>query len=202
MSGFFTNGMKGLVLVPTTGVQLPADTGLAAGQNPETGAFDFVRMATWLKMMSETVDHATVAGSRYYRAYDIQWPCLLTGVQFLIGSVGGTDKIIVELHDSTGALLATSDTSGVTLGTAATVQQIPFYDNTNAVNLPYTVTQSALGTYYLVIQSNGTTGKYAAFDYPALGINTGSATGVFGTGAAITPPTTYTAGLAPFATPY
>jgi hypothetical protein len=88
--------------------------------------------------------------------------------------------------------VATSTTSGTTAGTANNWQQIAF-----------TATYTAVpGTYYIAVQSNGTTAKFAVLDSPVSSLTTGSATGTFGTGAAITPPTTYTVNLGPMALPY
>lgn len=198
MSGLYTNGMPELaVFLGAEGI--PLDTMYTQGENPETAFVTLIRLATAVLAVGSNADRATVAGTRYYAGYGIGASTLITGVAFLVGSVGGTDSIIVELHNSTGALVATSNTSGVTLGTANTWQEIPFYDNTNAVNLPY---QAAPGTYYIAIQSNGTTGKLRAYNYPQLTKTTGSATGTFGTGASITPPTTYTSGVGPVAVLY
>lgn len=192
MSGLYTNGMPELAQLIASGAGIPIDTGYAGGENPETASLGMLRLATMLNAVGENVDRATVAGSRYYRQYKIGYQCQLTGVEFLVGSTGGTDNIIVELHDSAGALLATSALAGTLLGTANLWQQIAF-------TAPVVV---AAGTYYLAIQSNGNTGKLRAFQYPGLIVPVGSAVGVFGTSAAIVPPTTYTAGVGPVCEPY
>src|SRR3954465_1348249 len=73
---------------------------------------------------------------------------LLTGVAFLIGSVGGTDKVYAVLYDGGGAVLASSSvaTGGATVGTAA-----------NQQTLAFTATYQAIGgrMYYAGISING-----------------------------------------------
>jgi hypothetical protein len=91
--------------------------------------------------------------------------------------------------------LANSITGGTTVGTLATFQQVAF-------TATYTV---IAGWYYLCVQFNGTTARFRTI--PAnLGISqvaiTGSAAGTFGTVAAITPGTTFTAGVGPIAFTY
>lgn len=191
MSGFLTNGVSPLSLL--TGAEtLPLDTNNPIGQMPESASVVLRQLAQGLKLLGNTTDETTVAGSRYFTSVAVNYTGKLTGIQVLVGSTGGTDKWLVELHDSKGALVATSATAGVTVGAAGTVMQIAF-------TAPY---NAAPGTYFLVIQSNGTTAKIAAWNYPGLPLLTGSATGTFGTGAAITPPTAYTAGQGPFASLY
>lgn len=115
----------------------------------------------------------------------------LTGISYLIGTVGGTDKVIVMLFNSEGALVANSAVAGVTVGTTATFQRVPF-----------TAAYSAVGPakYWIGVQVNGNTCRlrtHAAGDH-----NTGSAAQTFGTPVAITVTTTFTADLGPFAMLY
>ncbi len=111
---------------------------------------------------------------------------LITGLSYLIGSVGGTDKAIAILYDSAGNVLASSALAGATVGTAATFQRLAFI----------AAYKAGPGLYYVGISTNGTTAKIrtqAAGDH-----NTGQITGqTFGTLVAITPPTTFTAAMAP-----
>ena len=193
MSGFLTNGVPNIVIA--SGVeQLPIDTQNTAGENPESGSITLAQLAAFMKVLNSTADHATVSGTRYYVNYSVAVPTLITGIQLLVGSTGGTDNWNVELHNAAGAVVANSVLTGTTAGTANTWQQIAF-------TAPYS---AVAGTYFLVLQSNGTTAKYAAWNAPFApgGQVNGSATGTFGTLAAITPPTTYTQGLGPMALPY
>lgn len=173
--------------------QFPLDTLNAQGISPETAMTSLLALAAAISFFSNSLSETTVAGSRYFSSYNVVGaPTTFTGISALIGATGGTDKFIYELHDSNGNLVATTALAGVTVGTAGSWQQIPF-------TAPVTVQP---GTYFLVVQSNGTTAKIGAYNAPGLSILTGSATGTFGTSAAITPPTTYTAGVGPIALLY
>lgn len=191
MAGWLTPGSP--QNAPFTGSeQLPLDTELSSGANPQSSMSSLIALAAALKWMAKEQDKTTVAGTRYYVGMTLGSPALLTGIRALVGSTGGTDNWLAELHDSTGALVATSTTSGTTAGTANEFQNLAF-------TAQY---QAAAGTYYIAVQSNGTTAKLATYGSLNLPLVTGSATGTFGTGAAITPPTTYTANLGPIALVY
>jgi len=135
----------------------------------------------------------TVAGTIYWAAIPVLWNVTLTGIIFSVGSTGGTDKFIAGLYNSAGTLLANSDLAGITVGTANTKQKYVFASAT---------TISGPGTYYVAIQSNGTTAKFLAFSNVTEGFVTGSTTGSFGTLSSMTPGTTYTASVGPYATLY
>lgn len=191
MAGWLTNGVPNVVT--TTGTeQASFDTGLSEGQNPQTASVTLQQLATFAAYYNSHSSKTMVAGSRYYSSFNIGSPTLLTGIGVLVGGTGGTDKWIAELHDSAGNLVATSDTSGTTAGTANLWQDLAF-------TAQY---QAAAGTYFLTIQSNGTTATLATYAAPTSPLLTGSAAGTFGTGAAITPPATYTAAVGPVALPY
>lgn len=191
MAGLITNGLPQLAQ-PTGAEQAYVDTNLGSGAAPQDAMSSLQELAIMLRQFGSSIDKTTVNGSRYYRSIVIGSQKTLTGISVLVGGTGGTDNWIVELHDSTGALVATSTLSGTTAGTANNWQQIPF-------TATYT---AAPGTYYVAVQSNGTTAKLAVLDTPVSNLVTGSATGTFGTSASITPPTTYTANLGPMALPY
>ena len=191
MAGFINNGLPLLASIPANAV-LNVDTQNPAGENPESGAISALALAISLQALRASGDLTTVAGSRYYTNVTVGAQQQFTGIAALIGSVGGTDKFIFELHNSAGVLVATTALAGVTVGTAATLQYIPF-------TAPYI---APAGNYFIAIQSNGTTAHPAVLTNPNLGsqgVVSGSATGTFGTSASITPPTTYTASLAPVA---
>lgn len=192
MSGWLSPGMPQRGLFTGSETIAPFDTQASGGANPQSASSTLVQLSAALNWLNATADKTTVSGTRYYGSYVLGSSVLLTGIGVLVGGTGGTDNWIFELHDSTGALVATTTTSGTTAGTANTWQRIAF-----------TATyQAAAGTYYIAVQSNGTTAKPAVYSSPGLPIVSGSATGTFGTGAAITPPTTYTASLAPMALVY
>lgn len=54
--------------------------------------------------------------------------CTITGLGYLIGSVGGTDKAVVSIYNAAGILLANSTVAGggTTVGTAANYQALDF----------------------------------------------------------------------------
>lgn len=116
----------------------------------------------------------------------------LTGAGYLIGSVGGTDKVYAALYSATGALLANSSvtTGGATVGTAA-----------NAQTLDFTATYAAVGPamYYVGVSMNGNTARLRTVPaHCSGGIFAGSVSQTHGTVAAITAPTTFTADKAPY----
>jgi hypothetical protein len=148
-----------------------------------------------LTSLTDGTDTTPVNGTRYWCSVYIPHNVTLTGIGYLIGTVGGTNTVMVELKNAAGVSLANSITGGTTVGTLATFQQVAF-------TATYTV---IAGWYYLCVQFNGTTARFRTI--PAnLGISqvaiTGSAAGTFGTVAAITPGTTFTAGVGPIAFTY
>lgn len=194
MAGWLTNGFP--QNAPFTGdEQLPLDTLLGSGAVPQSSMSNLMQLATALKWLASSIDRTTVAGSRYYGSVSLPGGIQLTGIELLVGGTGGTDLWIVELHDADGALVATSTTDGTTAGTANEWQRIAF-------TAAYDVPEDGAGTYFIAVQSNGTTAKPAVYSSTGLPILSGSATGVFATSAAITPPTTYTVDLAPVAQVY
>ena len=211
MAGWLTNGYQNLA---TTygGEKFPVDTSYPSGYLPQSGKVNLITLATAVAFFTNFASKTTVASTRYYSSVDVNAPnptygdggaeqlapvATITGIQALIGGTGGTDKFIYELHDSAGVLVATTALAGVTAGTAGTWQQIPF---TSTVAL-------VPGTYFIVLQSNGTTATPAMYNFPAPAaattpLITGSVAGTFGTSANFTPATTYTANLGPVASLY
>ena len=192
MAGWLTNGVGNLAQF-TGNEQASFDTQLASGSNPQTVSVSLTQLANALLYYSQVKDKTMVAGTRYYSSIVIGQPAVFTGIQALVGTTGGTDLWDFELHSPTGTLLATTLATGTTAGTASTWQQIAF---TATYNL------TVPGTYFLVVQSNGTTAKLATLNSATNPTLTGSATGTLGTAASITPPTTYTANLGPVAMLY
>lgn len=191
MSGINTNGLPQTAALYGSELFV-LDTETAQGVAPQSGSISLAQLAIADKFYGNVLDKTTVAGSRYFTQVNVGAADNFTGIGVLIGGTGGTDKWLVELHDSNGNLVATSATAGATVGTANTWQQFAF---TSAYAAP-------AGTYYLVVQTNGTTAKLATLNSPTNPLYTGSATGTFGTGAAITPPTSYTANVGPCALLY
>lgn len=120
-------------------------------------------------------DTTPTAGSVYFGALFLPYRAEFTGIGYLIGSVGGTDKAVLTLYDTSGIPLAWSALAGTTVGTAATVQEIAF-------TAP--VVLDAPGIYYISVSMDGTTARLRLG--VACGTRGGSQAGVFGTLDAIT----------------
>lgn len=136
-------------------------------------------------------DTAGINGTVWISELDLDTNVTITGLSYLIGSVGGTDKAIVFLFDSAGNVLANSALAGTTVGTTATMQRIPF-------TAPFAA--KGPGLYFVGVQTNGTTAKVRTATFGDK--STTSVAQVFGTPAAITPPTTFTASVGPIVMTY
>lgn len=132
-------------------------------------------------------DTTPASGTQFVTSLWIPVNMTLTGVAYLIGSVGGTDKVYAVLYDSTGAVLANSSltTNGATVGTAANIQTLAF-----------TATYAAKGPglFFVGISMNGNTARLRTVPaFCQAGIWAGSVSQTHGTVAAITAPSTFTA---------
>jgi hypothetical protein len=134
-----------------------------------------------------------VAGTLYYAALFVPCNTTLTGLTFVVGTTGGTDKWIAALYTRAGQLVANSALAGVTAGTAQTKQSIPF-------TAPIAVTGPA--PYLAVLQSNGTTANFRAFGNSGEQFATGSTAGTFGTLPALTLSGNYNLNVGPFGNTY
>lgn len=146
---------------------------------------------------STTAPGADVAcsdGDRYWSEVQVPYNVTLTGISYLVGSVGGTDSVFVDLYNSAGAVVATSDTVGAAtiVGTAAQIQSVAFGSTYAAV----------AGKYYISLQFNGTTAKFRGYAVTGSKFIAASASGTFSTPAAITPGTTWTTSKGPVAALY
>jgi hypothetical protein len=146
-------------------------------------------------------DVACSNGARWWVELNIPDEVSLTGIAFLVGSVGGTDSVVVQLHNSAGVEVATSKKTGANhgaiVGTAAQFQSCPFYVGASAT--PYVATE---GKYFVSVQFNGTTAKFRAYPIPGSKFITGTAAGTWNTAANITPGTTFTADKGPIIMTY
>lgn len=141
-------------------------------------------------------DVACANGARWWTQIQLHENKTLTGIFYLIGSVGGTDSVVVDLYNSAGTLVASSY-SGATgaaaiVGTAANIQKVAFTST-------YAATA---GTYYISLQFNGTTAKFRAYPIPGSAFVAATAAGTYRTAAAITPGTTFTADKGPISGVY
>lgn len=165
-------------------------TGGIAGGKP-------YNIGTWQPVAATSgTDTACTNGTAYVGSIFIPGNCTVTGIQYLIGSVGGTDKVIASLHSASGAVLANSATAGATVGTAANLQQVAF-----------TSTYAAVGPQwgFIALTFNGTTAKFRSvpnFCNAGNGVIGNGVTQTFGSVAAFTPPTTFTADKVPVASLY
>ena len=135
-----------------------------------------------------------VAGTIYWGSLPIPANVRLTGVNYTIGTVGGTTKVIAALYDAAGNLLANSALAGTTVGSANTKQQVPFTSPISVVGW---------SVYYIALQFDGTTARFLNLGNVEAGIVAGSSTGTFGTlPNPLAVGTTFTVNTAPFASTY
>lgn len=132
-----------------------------------------------------------VANKQWISSLFIPANVTLTGLAFLIGTTGGTDKAIVSLYDNAGNLVANSTTAsgGTTVGTAANLQSLDF-----------TSTYAAVGPakYWASVQTNGTTAFVRTIPaHCSLGPTTSQTNASAVPKATITPVTTFTADVGP-----
>jgi len=141
-------------------------------------------------------DTAPTSGPRWWTEVQIPYKVELTGINYLIGSVGGTDSVVVELYNSGGTVVARSisrDTEIADLvGTAANFQSVAF-------SSVYTADP---GKYYISLQFNGTTARFRTYTVPGSPFVTDTSAGTFKTGASLTLVTTFTANQGPIASVY
>ena len=210
MTGWLSNGLPNQSTF-TGNEFFTLDSEVAAGAAPQTAALSLQQLAVLTAFYSNYSSKTTVAGTIYYSTVTITAPSasqgvlnlsstkIITGLNVLVGSTGGTDTWCVGMYNSAGVLVANSALAGATAGTAGTWQQFAFV----------TAYAAPPGVYLVAVQSNGTTAKPACFNWPAPAITssapvlTGSQTGTFGTLASIgTISTTYTSNLGPVVVPY
>lgn len=132
----------------------------------------------------ETNGTVAVAGTIYMTEIYVPFWQTWTGAAVLNGTTVGTDKYIVALYGTNGALLANSAVAGATSAGASTFQKIAF---TSAITL-------APGRYFIAVQANGTTDTLRHLLSANGATNcTSSTAGVFGTiPSTMTIPSTFT----------
>lgn len=148
--------------------------------------------ANWQPIAATSGTDTTPAdGTQFVTSIYLPVSMTLTGVSYLIGSVGGTNRVYAVLYDSTGAVLANSTlaSAGTVVGTAANIQ---------ALNFTATYAAKGPGLYYVGISMNGTTARLRTVPaFCQAGIFGGSVSQAHATVAAITEPVTFTADKAP-----
>lgn len=167
---------------------------LAAVGAPVTGRSRYQTAGPTAAYASTGTNTATVAGTVYLAEIEISRNAPLVGIAVLNGATVGTDKGIVSLYDSNGNLVANSALAGATTSGANAYQ-------TYAFTAPYNAVGPA--RYWIGYQSNGTTDTIRTIAASSIIMTlTGSATGVFGTLPAITPPVAFAADKGPYAYAY
>lgn len=137
-------------------------------------------------------DTTPASGTQFVTSIYLPFNMTITNISYLIGSVGGTDKVYAVLYSSAGAVLANTDITvsgtNVTVGTAANIQTIPL-----------TATYAATtGRYFIGISMNGNTARLRTIPaHTQVGVLAGQVAQVHGTVAAITVPSTFTADKGP-----
>lgn len=153
------------------------------------------RISGWQPVAATSgTDTACTNGTAYVHSIFVPHTFTATGVRYLIGSVGGTDKVITSLWNADGELIANSATAGTTVGTAANEQAVAF---TAPVVIP------GAFRYFIGVTFNGTTAKFRSVPaHTGMGLLADGVTQTFGTPANITVPTSFTADKAPVAALY
>lgn len=148
---------------------------------------------TWQNIAATSGTDSTVAIALHYASVWVPGSVVVNGIGYLVGSAGGTGKVIVSLHDVGGTVLAQSAVAGATIGTAAETQEVSF-------SAPYTI--QSPGVYLLAVTFNeAATRKFRTIPaFCGAGIMAGSATQTFIAVASFTPSTTrFTADKGPIA---
>lgn len=134
-------------------------------------------------------DAVSTAGTIYFSDIVLHEAMVSTGAAVLNGTTVGTDDVIYGLWDEAGVLLRTTALAGTVSAGADAFQAIAW---TSPISLPP-------GRYWVGFQVEGTTAAHQTIAASTYLNSTGSVAGVFGTIPAITPTTTTTAGVGPFA---
>jgi len=133
-------------------------------------------------------DQACDDGDRHFTEINVSYVDTVTGIWYLVGSVGGTDSVTLELFSNAGVLLAsTAETSvkeGAIVGTAAQIQSDAFTGGP-VVLQP--------GRYFISAQFSGTTAKFRSPTVPGALFICDEDAGTAHTPASITPGTAFVA---------
>ena len=139
---------------------------------------------------------APVAGTTYFGQITVPYNRASTGACILNGGTVGTDNHLVALYDYQGNLVANSAVAGAL---AANVSLLQCFAWVTPVEL------AGPATYYVAVQSNGTTATLGLYVTGNVGTSyvTGSVTGTFGTiKQTIAPGNTFTTAKGPIGTLY
>jgi hypothetical protein len=167
------------------------------GINVSPGLTMAKRHRNWQAVAATSgTDTTPASGTQFVTSVFLPANFTATGIGYLIGTVGGTDKVYAVLYDSTGAVVANSALTdgGATVGTAANAQELAFTS---------TVSIKGPALYYIGISMNGDTARLRTVPaHTQGGVLGGQVSQTHGTVAAITVPATFTADKAPVAYVY
>jgi hypothetical protein len=154
-------------------------------------------IGTWPNATATSgTDSACSNGTAYVGSIFVPANMRVTGIQYLVGSVGGTDSVIASLHTASGAVVANSNLAGTTVGTAAQTQQVPFAAVASIAGPAW---------YFIALTFNGNTARFRtvpAFCHSGNGVIGNGVAQTFGTAASFMAPTTFTADNVPVASVY
>jgi hypothetical protein len=136
-------------------------------------------------------NNTPVATETYFAEVLVTHTCLVRGIAVLNGSAAATDKYVAALLDVAGNVLANSAVAGITASGTSAYQALDF---TAPIQLPP-------GPYYVALQANGTTTRFATHSKGKFGAGKQTST-VFGTLTGLVPPLTFTTNLGPIASLY
>lgn len=140
---------------------------------------------------TEGTDTTPASGTQFVTSIFVPCNFTVTNINYLIGSVGGTDKVYGVIYDSTGAVVGNTSLtgSGATVGTSANIQTLA---------LTSTQTLKGPGMYFVGISMNGNTARLRTVPaHTQGGLLCGQVSQSHGTVAAITVPSTFTADKGP-----
>jgi hypothetical protein len=173
------------------------------GVSTLTGGVVFATMSTVIWSAGGAVALATTGtdatptnGPRMWVELQVPYNVTLTGIGYLVGSVGGTDSVVVELYNSAGTAVARSIATDTEIAdiVGATVE----FDK-----IDFSSTYAAVaGTYYISVQFSGNTARVRTFPIPNSPFVANTAGGTFKTGTTISPGTSFVAGEGPISFVY
>jgi len=190
--------------ISATGVQTGMGAATFDGLITASAGIAFASGSTvhWAKGGAPTAvntgtDVACSNGDRYWVELEIPHNATITGLSYLVGSVGGVDSVMVHLYNSAGTQVATSKKTGAShgdlVGTAAELQSVAFTTPYSAVS----------GKYFAAVQFNGTTAKFRAYLIPGSKYIANTASGIYDTAvSSITPTTSFVASKGPIIATY
>ena len=142
---------------------------------------------------------ADVANKRMSTSIYVPVTGIYTGVQFLQGGTATTDNITFGLFDAGGKPIANAGATGVLLATADTFKAVPFTAGSSGNAQTLTIVPGP-ANYFISLNANGSTAgaiRTVAVSTFKNVLSAGTTSVTFGTFVAFTPPTTFTADLAP-----